>query len=81
MDYDYEYEYKYLYFPPSTTEKQCFSIQTTEDTNAGEENLEFFYVDWYDFTSGVDSLFLHNKDGIDDESQSVVAIQDDDGIC
>ena len=30
-----------------TTQKKCISIETRNDTNAGEEDLEFFNVDWY----------------------------------
>ncbi len=65
-----------------TTQKKCISIETTNDTYAGEENLEFFYVDWY---TPDDIVFYHNYidddgKGVDSESRSVVAIEDNDGM-
>ena len=63
-----------LTFEPGS-QKECITINTTDDNIATEEDLESFYVYWY--TPNEDIYFYHSD--FDDEAKSVVSIEDNDG--
>ena len=73
---DYDRFYGSLYFEPGS-DKKCFQFNITDDDIAGEENLEYFLVDWYIPPGDIDVAFYHSYE--DSSAFSVVPIEDNDG--